>query len=135
MKTDKEVQARAKYWLATAKHDYDTMIVLYEAKRYPDSLFFGHIILEKILKAHYVAENKKEAPKTHDLAYLKKNITNIQLSENELNLLDDANDFNMNTRYPDVKFKFYELATKSYAEKYMSKIIKLFDKLCQELPQ
>ena len=31
------------YWKKTAQHDYDTMITLFENKRYSDSLFYGHI--------------------------------------------------------------------------------------------
>lgn len=56
--TNKEV---IEYWKSTAEHDYDTMISLYRSKRYDACLFFGHLILEKILKAHYVKtiKNKK----------------------------------------------------------------------------
>ena len=46
-----DIKKAVKYWRATAGHDYETMLALFQAKRYSDSLFYGHIVLEKILKA------------------------------------------------------------------------------------
>lgn len=42
-----KVQEIIKYWQTTAKRDYKTMQGLFKIKRYPESLFFGHIVLEK----------------------------------------------------------------------------------------
>lgn len=39
------------YWRKTAKHDFEIMKSLFKTKHYDASLFFGHIVLEKILKA------------------------------------------------------------------------------------
>ncbi len=39
------------YWKLTAKRDHNVMLGLFKIKRYPESLFYGHITLEKILKA------------------------------------------------------------------------------------
>lgn len=36
-----------KYWFDTAKYDYETMLSLFKSKRYSDSLFYGHLVLEK----------------------------------------------------------------------------------------
>ncbi|NCP16975.1 DNA-binding protein [Candidatus Kuenenbacteria bacterium CG_4_8_14_3_um_filter_39_15] len=120
------------YWKTTAAHDYDTMISLFKSKRYANTLFFGHIVLEKILKAHVVKDTKKEAPYSHDLVRLCK-LTNLKLSEKEIDLLDLVNDFNIRTRYPDFRFKFYKLCTKSYTEKHLDQITKLYKKLCQKI--
>jgi HEPN domain-containing protein len=65
-----DVKKMVKYWQVTAAHDYETMLALFQSKRYSDSLFYGHIVLEKILKAHAVNATKKEAPKIHDLVRL-----------------------------------------------------------------
>jgi len=46
------------YWQKTAMRDYETMLGLFKIKRYPESLFFGHIALEKILKTLVVQETK-----------------------------------------------------------------------------
>jgi len=82
------------YWEITAKHDYETMLCLFKGKRYSDSLFFGHIVLEKILKGMVVKETEKEAPYIHNLAELAK-LAKCGLIEEEMNLLDAANKFNI----------------------------------------
>lgn len=58
------------YWLETAKHDYETMKVLHDNARYSDALFFGHVVLEKVLKSLVVKKTVKHAPHTHDLTRL-----------------------------------------------------------------
>lgn len=39
------------YWLDGSDDDYDTMIAMYKSKRYNWSLFIGHLMIEKLLKA------------------------------------------------------------------------------------
>ena len=41
------------YWLDSAEQNYTTMQNLYNSKDYSWSLFLGHLVLEKILKALY----------------------------------------------------------------------------------
>ncbi len=127
-----EVQKIVKYWQATAAHDYKTMISLFESKRYSDSLFFGHIILEKILKGLVVKNTKEQAPYSHDLVRLQR-LSGIELPEEQLDLLDRVNDFNLRARYPEYKLQFYKLCTKKYTKNYFDKIDLLYKKLCQEL--
>ena len=64
------VKKVVEYWQVTAKRDYETMLGLFKMKRYPESLFYGHIVLEKILKGLVVKETKKEAPYIHNLTKL-----------------------------------------------------------------
>lgn len=120
------------YWRQTAEHDYETMLGLKKIKRYSDCLFFGHIVLEKILKALVVAETKKDAPYIHNLAKLAE-LAKCELREADWNLLDAVNKFNINCRYPDYKMKFYKMCTKEYAEKYLVAIEKTYKLLCQKL--
>ncbi|MFC1613547.1 HEPN domain-containing protein [Patescibacteria group bacterium] len=130
--TKNEVKKIVEYWQKTAEHDYETMLGLFKIKRYPDSLFFAHIVLEKILKGHVVSQTKREAPKIHDLVRLYE-ISAIELSEKDIFLLKDVNHFNISCRYPDYKLKFHKLCTKNFTESYLKKIIKLYEKLCQKL--
>jgi hypothetical protein len=50
------------YWKKTAQHDYEAMNDFFKIKRYVEALFFGHIVLEKILKAHVVKQTGIHAP-------------------------------------------------------------------------
>lgn len=118
------------YWLITSEHDYKTMMLLFKGKRYSDSLFYGHIVLEKILKALIVQNTKNEAPKIHDLVELAKR-ANLNLSKNELEYLKIVNRFNMRTRYPDVKFNFYKMCDLKYTKPHIEKINIFYQKFKQ----
>src|SRR3989338_9584401 len=121
-----------KYWRETAAYDYDTMKSLVKSKRYASSLFFGHIVLEKILKALVVNETKKHAEYTHDLVRLME-VSKIKLSHKEIDLLNEINNFNIKARYPEHRAQFYKLCTKEYSLGYINEVDKLYKKLCQKL--
>ncbi|MBU1956526.1 MAG: HEPN domain-containing protein [Patescibacteria group bacterium] len=127
---NKDIKNIVEYWRKTAKRDYDTMLSLFKSKRYPESLFFGHIVLEKILKGLVVKEIKTEAPYIHDLARLCK-LAKLDFSQEKISFLNKINDFNIRCRYPEYKLKFYKQCTKEYTEKYLDQIVKLYKELCQ----
>lgn len=120
------------YWSGTAKHDHKTMRSLFNNARYDASLFFGHIVLEKILKALVVNKTNDHAPYTHDLVRLAK-ISGIEISSDDESFLDEVNEFNIAARYPEWKMEFYKRCTKRYTEKYFLRIGNFYKKLCQEL--
>ncbi|MDD3487695.1 MAG: HEPN domain-containing protein [Candidatus Moranbacteria bacterium] len=120
------------YWQKTAEYDYDTMKSLLRSRRYASSLFFGHIVLEKILKALVVANTKDYASRTHDLVRLYK-LTGLKMDTETRNFLDEVNKFNLKARYPEYKMNFYKKCTKEYCGKYINEIDSLYKKLCQKL--
>ena len=128
------VEKLIEYWQATAERDYETMLGLFKIKRYPESLFYGHIVLEKVLKGLVVKETKKEAPKTHDLVKLAE-IAKLKLSNKILEYLKIVGRFNMRTRYPDARMEFYKCCDLEYTKNNIEKIKKLHKKLCQKLKQ
>ncbi len=133
-KGKKDIEKIVKYWEKTAEHDFETMSSLFEIKRYPESLFFGHIVLEKILKGLVVKETEEEAPYTHNLTKLAK-IAKYDSLKDEIDLLDIVNDFNIRARYPEYKMQFYKQCDRKYAQNYINKITELYKKLCQKLTQ
>ncbi len=122
------------YWINSAEHDKETMQALYNAGRYSDTLFFGHIMLEKILKATVVETTKEQAPYMHDLVRLSE-LSGVTFTEAELDLLDIVNTFNIRARYPDYKLTFYKIATKEYADKSLEPINQIYKKICLQLKQ
>ncbi len=126
------LQDTINYWVKTSQHDYKTMLGLFKIKRYSDTLFYGHIVLEKILKALVVQKTKKQALYTHNLSFLAE-IAKINLSKKEEEFLKDINRFNVRARYPDVKFEFYNLCDRQYAENYLKRIKNLYKFLCQKI--
>ena len=131
--TDKiNIAKNIQYWLKTSEHDYETMQGLFKIKRYADSLFYGHIVLEKILKAQAVKTMRQEAPRTHNLAVLART-SGIDFTKEDLEFLATVNRFNMRARYPDIKLNFYKLSTAKYTKDKLNKIKKFYQTLCQNL--
>ena len=120
------------YWRKTAERDYDTMIGLFSIKRFSESLFFGHIVLEKILKAHVVNKIEQHAPFTHDLVKLQ-TLAELNLSKEDIDFLDEMNNYNLQTRYPDYKLKIYKLCTKRFTTVRIDKLKKIYKRLCEQI--
>lgn len=108
------------------------MYTLYRTKRYADCLFFGHLSLEKILKALVVQHVHDDAPFTHNLPLLADRAS-LDVSKEEYRLLAHMTEFNMRGRYPDMKLNFYKLATKDYTDEYYPGIKRLYQKLCRKI--
>lgn len=116
--TEKDV---VNYWLSSAYKDYKAMISLYNNRHYVWSLFLGHIVLEKLLKAFYVKNIDVNVPYTHDLTKLAQK-AGLSLTEEQKDFLDEVTAFNIRARYPDYKKRFYRKATGKFAEVYIIKI-------------
>ena len=91
------------------------MKVLYKNKKNTYCLFFGHFVIEKLLKALYAKNNKNapHAPRSHDLLYLAEKMK-LGLTERQEDLLDIITKFNMSARYDDYKKEFYLKCTAEY---------------------
>jgi HEPN domain-containing protein len=63
-------------------------------------LFFCHLVIEKILKAHVVKDSQKIAPRTHNLIHLLEK-THLELSESEEIFLGILMKYQLQGRYPD----------------------------------
>ncbi len=111
------------YWIESADEDYNVMLDLKEKNRNTYCLFFGQMVIEKLLKALYAKNNKGApyAPKTHDLLYLAEKL-NIQLTEEQEITLNEITTFNLSTRYDDYKRAFYNKCTDEYTEEQINKI-------------
>ena len=105
------------YWLVTAEHNYGTAKFLFKGKRYPECLFFCHLMIEKMLKALIVSQTKTHAPYIHKLVDLAK-LSKLDLSLNQVEDLTTITEFNIATRYDGIKFSFYKKCTAKYTEKY-----------------
>ena len=78
-----EVEKTIIYWLAGAAYDLETGRTLLESKRFPYALFFGHLSLEKVLKALVEKTTQPHAPYTHSLTLLASK-TNLEIPESIL---------------------------------------------------
>ncbi len=116
------IEEHIQYWVKSADHDWAVAQNLFSAEKYDWCLFIGHLVLEKLLKALYVQDNNNLfPPKTHNLVKLAEN-TQIKISEEQIILLDEVNDFNLEIRYPEFKNELYKKFTKEFSENYFQKI-------------
>ncbi len=111
------------YWIEGADEDYNVMLDLKEKNRNTYCLFFGQMVIEKLLKALYAKNNKggPYAPKTHDLLYLAEKL-NLELTEEQEVTLNEITTFNLSTRYDDYKRAFYNKCTDEYTQEQINKI-------------
>jgi HEPN domain-containing protein len=58
------------YWKEGSKYDLGVARALVKSRKYPYALFFGHLSVEKMLKALVVAHTRQHAPFTHSVTML-----------------------------------------------------------------
>src|SRR4030066_2247825 len=123
-------QEKVNYWIKSAENDWRVAGHLFEKGDYPYALFFGHLTIEKLLKAFFVLKFDEPPPYTHRLTYLAEK-AELDISPEKLELLEITTDFNLETRYPDEKFTFFKRCTKDFTEAYLRKIEELTEWLLQ----
>lgn len=101
------------YWISEAEEALNVTRHLFETKDYSYALFFGHLALEKMLKALYVNNCKKHAPPIHNLQRLAK-LAGLSLDEDKIEKLILISSFNIEARYPDIKRSFRIKCTKKF---------------------
>lgn len=82
---------------------------------------FGHLVIEKLLKALYVKKLQTHPVFSHDLLRLAKKIK-IDLPEDYSEWLDAITTFNLNARYDNYKQSFNKLCTKEFTAEWINKI-------------
>ncbi|MGE5457880.1 MAG: HEPN domain-containing protein [Methanococcaceae archaeon] len=122
---DKQIQ----YWKTTALSDFETAEILIEKGKLLQGLFFCHLTIEKLLKAHFVKATETLSPKTHDLIYLMKK-ANLSLDEKYQLTLVTLMTYQLEGRYPD---NFISSPAKEKAIEYLSQTKELLEWLVQKL--
>lgn len=120
-----DAEKTARYWLDGAIYDLETGQTLLRSKKYPYALFFGHLALEKLLKAIVVKRTGEHAPFSHSLVMLAQR-GKLEMSEEMLDRLAEFMEFHTEARYPDVKMDFYLRCTPLYAREKYREIKKVF---------
>lgn len=127
-------QEKINYWIQSAENDWRVAGHLFEKGDYPYSLFFGHLTIEKLLKAVFVSKSDEPPPFTHSLTYLAEN-TGLDSTPERLELLEAITDFNIRARYPDEKFAFYKKCTREFTENYLIQIEEIKEWLLRQFPE
>ena len=102
------------YWVDTAQKDWTATESMFDTKNYLHCLFWAHLVLEKLAKAHWVKNNEENIPpKIHDIVRLLE-LSNIDLGDDTMNFLRKFNRFQLSARYPDYINDMYKVCTKNY---------------------
>ena len=120
------------YWINSADKDFEAMNTLFDNGHFTWSLFVGHLVIEKLLKAYYVKAVGPDTPKTYNLLRIAE-LTGIPLSDDIKDVLLEITAFNLKTRCSDYKMRFYKKATIDFTEKYINKIKELREWLLERL--
>lgn len=109
------------YWVKGSEDDFlGATEIINQTSRYVSGLFFLHLALEKALKALYCKNENSHAPYSHNLLGLVEKI-GLSLTDAELQLLAEINEFNLESRYPDEHFSLQNRVTREFALDYLKK--------------
>ncbi|MDZ7696021.1 MAG: HEPN domain-containing protein [Deltaproteobacteria bacterium] len=109
------------YWVTSSDRDYQVMIDLFQKGHYTWSLFIGHLVIEKLLKAVCSQKRMKNPPLIHDLLRLAEK-GDLDLDEEQKDILDTVTTFNIQARYDDYKSDFHNKCTKDFTQKWVRSI-------------
>ncbi|MFH2093243.1 MAG: HEPN domain-containing protein [Pseudomonadota bacterium] len=113
------------FWTSEAEESLHVADHLFEKKDYSYALFFGHLAVEKILKAVLVKNAKEPVPRSHNLLRLAKE-AHLGITEEQKHLLIRITAFNLETRYPDYKKEFRKKCTLQFTASELKKIKEVF---------
>ena len=109
------------YWITTAENDWETANVLFTMKRYSHCLFWAHLVLEKLAKAHWVKNHEENIPpKVHNVVWLLEE-SEVDISQENMMFLEMFNRFQLSARYPDYLRKIDKLCTKEFTKNQLDK--------------
>lgn len=101
-----EIYERISYWIELSDYDLETAEAMQKTKRLLYVGFMCHQVIEKILKALYVATQKSTPPYTHNLFSLAKDTGIFEdLSDDQKNFINLIRPLNVEARYPSYKEK------------------------------
>lgn len=127
-----DAEKTVKYWLNSAAYDMKTGRSLLREKRFPYALFFGHLALEKVLKAVVVKKTKEHAPHTHSLPLLAEK-AKLKMPHDYQIKLREFMEFHFESRYPDEQKSFYKKCTETYTKAKMKEIGEVYSWLKSQL--
>ncbi|GJM41101.1 MAG: hypothetical protein DHS20C20_13830 [Ardenticatenaceae bacterium] len=93
-----KIEEQIAYWRDSALEEWEVANELLTLNRIRHALFWAHLALEKMVKAHVLHHTKHEPPKIHNLSRLV-TLTHLELDQDKRHLLAEMNRFNIEGRY------------------------------------
>lgn len=120
-----DIQKVRDFWVEEASEALRVAWHLFEKEDYSYALFFGHLAVEKLLKAVYVAKKGEQSPYIHNLERLAE-ISDIKLTGEMKENLIRITRFNLAARYPDEKRTFRKKCTEEFTKKELANIEEVY---------
>ena len=95
-----DVQKQIDYWVTSSDEDFAAAESLLEKGHLRHCLFFAHLAIEKMLKAHVTKQTKDIPPRIHNLVRLAE-IADLKLDQEQEQLLREFGVHQLQGRYPD----------------------------------
>lgn len=104
------------FWIQQAEDDWEAVHTLYKGQKYLQSLFFAHLVIEKLCKALWIKHNDANVPpKIHNLNYLL-SFTTVNPDEERKEFLLSLNRFQLEGRYPEYITKMHNICNNSFTD-------------------
>ena len=119
MKTKEENIA---FWIEQANDDWNAVHTLFNGKNYLQSLFFTHLVIEKLCKSLWIKYNVDNIPpRTHNLILIL-SATPIQLTDEQAEFLLLLNRFQLEGRYPDYMTKMSRVCNEDFTKEVIHSV-------------
>ncbi|MFD1468406.1 HEPN domain-containing protein [Hymenobacter caeli] len=122
------------YWKDTAAFDWPAVQRMMAAGDFVHGLFFAHLVIEKLSKAHWVQDNADDIPpRTHNILRLWQ-ATQLAPTPDHVRIATELNDYQLEGRYPDYAQQLYAATTAVLARQLLTDITALRTWLLSSLP-
>jgi HEPN domain-containing protein len=105
-----------RFWIEQSQDDWNAVETLFKGGNYLQSLFFAHLVIEKLCKSLWIKHNSDNIPpKTHNLIHLL-SFTPIALTDEISVFLLNLNRFQLEGRYPDYLRKMHHICNEQFTK-------------------
>jgi len=113
MKTKEE---HIDFWIEQAEDDWKAVFTLFNGKNYLQSLFFAHLVIEKLCKSIWIKHNIENIPpRTHNLIHLL-SATPIEVADDKSEFRLNLNRFQLEGRYPEYLTKMHNICNETFTK-------------------
>ena len=99
------------YWKDIAAFDWPAVQRMMQAGDFVHGLFFAHLVIEKLSKAHWVKDNAGDIPpKIHNINKLWQ-ATQLMPTQSQTDTATQLNTYQLEGRYPDYIRRLYSTTT------------------------
>lgn len=117
-----DIKKQISYWKNGAVEDLEVSKELVSSGRGRHGLFFAHLAIEKLIKAHICRHTQDLAPRIHNLVRLAE-VAALSLNQTQRDIMAEMNAFSVEGRYPN---SMVSPLSKGEAQNYLSRAEEIY---------